>query len=89
MNDFKKLGDMTFTVGTSLGIILYFTFLKPKVQNILNKIAGVEGVLPYPEGAQGNIELSRNYHLDINFRIKLDIGKIYKDKFEYAGIGYT
>jgi hypothetical protein len=42
MNDFKKLGDMTFTVGTSLGIILYFTFLKPKVQNILNKISGVE-----------------------------------------------
>jgi hypothetical protein len=24
----------------------------------------VEGVLPYAEGAQGNIELSRNYHVD-------------------------
>ncbi|MDR2081737.1 MAG: hypothetical protein LBP54_07640 [Campylobacteraceae bacterium] len=39
----------------------------------------VEGVLPYTEGAQGNIELSRNYHLNIKiFASSLILAKLIK-----------
>jgi hypothetical protein len=38
---FEELGDFTFTIGTSIGLFLYFAFIKPKyTQNIIDKIQG-------------------------------------------------